>query len=73
MPELLIKTCGSVPNYDALEAVAKYMMKNYQARTPKRTREIKTDRGYLVKVEEPEQDERKSRCSGTFLVQKVNT
>lgn len=68
MPEITITTCPLTPNYDALEAVAKLMLRNYKGRCPAKTRDITVDSGRNLRVKELPIGNKKSLCSCNFTV-----
>lgn len=75
MPEIIINSDGNVPNYDALEAVAKFMLDNYRNRNTEgkqAQRTIRTQRGFTLGVEELPQDPEKSMCSCNFKVTTIS-
>lgn len=71
MPEILIENCDRTSNYDALEAVARFMRLNYVQRQALGTRKIKVESGRIVKVCEMPKDESKSVCSCHFKVERA--
>jgi len=77
MPEIVIRSDGSVPNVDAMEACMEFAYQNYRQRLgagykPKRC--ITTKRGFKVEVvEEDHPNKETSVCSVIFNVKKINT
>lgn len=69
MTDIKINSCDKTPNYDALEAVGAWMMKNIQSRNYKESRTIKVKSGRTIKVTEIEKDKGSSLCSCNFVVE----
>lgn len=73
MSEINIKTCLHCSNYDALEAVGKWMLMNYGERNYKRERQIKVQSGRTFDVVEVKKDSELVTCDGVFTVTNVDS
>lgn len=67
MLNIIINTCGQTPNYDAVEAVAKFMLKNRQ-QDYSYDREVTVLSGRVLAVSERHTDEDKNGCDCSFQV-----
>ena len=73
MPTITIKNCNETPNYDALEAVAKWMRRNYTERAYHESRVIKVESGrdiYVKEIKLEDLDD-ESVCNCEFEVVKL--
>lgn len=75
MPTINIKSCEKTPNYDALEAIAKWMRLNYMERSHHESRVIKVESGREINVKEVARStlDIESPCSCEFEVEIVKS
>ena len=73
MSDINITTCKNCSNYDALEAVARWMRENYIERNYKRERQVAVESGRILKVSEVKRDDELTSCNATFKVEALNT
>lgn len=66
MPNITINTCDKTPNIDALEAIQKFILRNYLSRDYQKTRAMTVKSSRVISVTENNITDKGSPCDASF-------